>query len=160
MTWTKKGAEFTDECARAALSDAAYRTHDEAIAWLYLVEATDCRIPKRLMPRIAVSLDWELAVKELVTLRFWRDRGEFWEVVHHADVIRQSIAAQRNKRSGDAKRQREHRRKKARNVTRDITRDVAATQTDSQTQEGGGAGGAEIRPFPQPDSEGKTETER
>ncbi len=96
MTWTKKGCEFGDECARAGLSDAAYRVHDEAIGWLYTVEATDCRIPKHLVRRFAGSPDWEQAIKELVEVhRFWRDRGDCWEVVHHGDVIRQSIGAQR-----------------------------------------------------------------
>ena len=55
MTWIKKGQEFTDGCALAGLTDAAYRTHDEVIGWLYRVEELSLRVPKHLLRRIAVS---------------------------------------------------------------------------------------------------------
>ena len=138
MTWAKYGHEFWDECAMAGLSDAATRTHAEAIGWLYRLEDTSCRIPKHLVRRFAGSPDYERAAADLVAAGFWADLGEAWEVRHHREVIRQSIAAQRRKRDQDAARQRRHRQKKASDVTADVTRDitpdVAATQTVRQSR--------------------------
>ncbi len=39
MTWAKFGTEFPDECAHQGMSDAAYRTHSEALIYLHRVEA-------------------------------------------------------------------------------------------------------------------------
>lgn len=133
MTWTKLGAEFNSECALAGLSDAAYRTHSEAIGWLYEVEETSCRIPKRLFQRFAGSEDAEAAVGELTAAGFWKDAGAVWVVLHHAGVVRQSIAAQQDKRSRDAKAQRRRRRKVSTDVSADIAAESAAAQSDRQT---------------------------
>ncbi|HEY1319560.1 MAG TPA: hypothetical protein VGF32_04905 [Streptosporangiaceae bacterium] len=111
MTWTKTGSEFSDECAAAAISDSAYRTHHEAIGWLYQIEDTTLRIRKGLIRRFAGSDLWESAAKELADAGFWRDHGDAWEILHHADVIRQSIAAQQQKRDRDKRAQRGHRRR-------------------------------------------------
>src|SRR5918998_2982553 len=73
MTWCKFGTEFFDDLANAGLSDAAVRTHAEAISWIYRVEQTDLRIPKHLVRRFAGSEAWEVAVKDLVAAEFWRD---------------------------------------------------------------------------------------
>lgn len=105
MTWQKLGTEFWDDCAQAGLSDAAVRTHAEAIGWLYRVESTDMRIGKHLVGRFAGSPCWESAVKELVAAEFWRDGISAYVLVHHADVIRQSIAAQKKKRERDKRAQ-------------------------------------------------------
>jgi hypothetical protein len=133
VTWTKLGAEFNSECARAALSDAAYRTHCEAIGWLYEVEETSCRIPKRLFRRFAGSDDAEVAVGELTGAGFWRDAGAVWVVVHHAGVVRQSIAAQQDKRGRDAKAQRRRRRKVSADISADVAAESVAAQSDRQT---------------------------
>ena len=133
MTWTKLGAEFNSECALAGLSDAAYRTHSEAIGWLYEVEETSCRIPKRLFQRFAGSEDAEAAVGQLTGIGFWKDAGAVWVVLHHAGVVRQSIAAQQDKRSRDAKAQRRRRRKVSADVSADIGAESAAAQSDRQT---------------------------
>jgi len=129
VTWTKLGAEFNAECALHGLSDAAYRTHSEAIGWLYEVEDTSCKIPKRLFRRFAGSEDAEAAVGELTGIGFWKDAGAVWVVVHHAGVVRQSIVAQQDKRSRDAKAQRRHRRK----VSADVSADVAAESVSAQS---------------------------
>ena len=113
MTWAKFSTEFGDEMARAGLGDAAFRTHAEAIGWLYRLESTDLRIPKQLVPRFAGSPDWEVGIKELIAAKFWRDRGDAWEVVHHADIIRQSIRQQRDYAERNRKAQRAHRKRKA-----------------------------------------------
>ena len=133
MTWTKLGAEFNSECALAGLSDAAYRTHSEAIGWLYEVEETSCRIPKRLFQRLAGSEDAEAAVGQLTGIGFWKDAGAVWVVLHHTGVVRQSIAAQQDKRSRDAKAQRRRRRKVSADVSADIGAESAAAPSDRQT---------------------------
>lgn len=133
MTWAKYGTEYNDELANADLSDAAYRTHTEAIGWLYRIEETSLQIPKHLLRRFAGSIDYETAIKDLVNLGFWRDRGSTWEIVHHADVIRQSIVAQRQKRDRDKRAQQAKRnRSEGRPVSADVSAGVSG-DTDSQT---------------------------
>jgi len=134
MTWAKYGAEFWDECANAELSDAAARTHAEAIGWVYRVERTDLRIPKHLVRRFVGSPQWDVAVRDLVAAGFWQDSGDAYVVVHHGDVIRASIAAQRLKRERDKRSQRQWRK---RNIDPDVSGDVSAyadSQTDSQEE--------------------------
>jgi len=133
VTWTKLGAEFNSECALAGLSDAAYRTHSEAIGWLYQVEETSCRIPKRLLPRFAGSEDAEAAIEQLIAIGFWKDAGAVWVVLHHAGVVRQSIAAQQDKRSRDAKAQHRHRRKVSADVSADVNAESAAESVSAQS---------------------------
>lgn len=141
MTWTKTGNEFAADAANVDLTDAAYRTHHEVIEWLYRVERMDCHVPIRLLRRIAGSGDHEAAVRQLLDVGFWRRDGDDYEVVHHGDVIRQSLAAQLKKRAEDKVRQRKHRAKiSARasadvttDVTHDVTHDVAETQSVSHT---------------------------
>lgn len=140
MTWSKYGTEFNDECANADLSDAAYRTHREAIDWIYLVERFDCRVPKQRMRRIATTPEWELAVKELLEKNFWREEDETYYVMHHRDVIRQSLMSQQQKRYRDRSAQIRRRNRQAGKdpdvsggVSADVSADPAATQSDSQT---------------------------
>ena len=111
MTWTKTGTEFPGQCADDALSDAAYRTHHEAISWLYSVEKMSLRIPKRLVRRFAASDDYADACLELVIVGYWKDRGAEWEIIHHANVIRQSIGAQLAIRERDRQRKRSVRKR-------------------------------------------------
>ena len=47
MTWAKFGVEFRDECAEAGLTDAEFRTHAEALMYLYGIESKDLRIQRR-----------------------------------------------------------------------------------------------------------------
>ncbi len=135
MTWTKLGDEFSDECANTGLSDAAYRTHVEAIAWLYRVERMDLHIPKHLLRRFVGSEQWESGVRDLVALDWWRNRDGHYQLVHHEDVVRQSIAAQQAKRTRDKKAQADKRRRedrKAQEVSDDVSADVIP-DTDRQT---------------------------
>jgi len=150
VTWTKFGDEFFDEMALAELSDSAVRTHAEGIGWVYRVEATDLRIPMTMLRRFAGSPDYEAAVKELVASGHWGEDGGSYVIHHHAEVIRQSLAAQQAKREHDRQRQRRN-RKASTNVTGDVTRDNDATSprhrqtdihTDSRERETGGT------PFP------------
>lgn len=142
MTWTKLGTEFFDQLADLGLSDAAVRTHVEAIAWLYGLDrddVTDLSIPKHLVARFASSPDYDVGIKELVAAKCWRDAATVYHLLHHADVVRGSLMAQRKKRETDKERQRRHRSDRkdpadpGAGVTPDVTRDVADTQTDKQT---------------------------
>jgi hypothetical protein len=123
MTWAKTGCEFPDDCANVDLSDAGYRTHHEGISWLFLVERTDCRIPKRLLHRIVASLDAAQAVAELLAHGFWRDTGDAYEVRHQGDTIRGGIVAQQKKRASDKKGQQKQ-RDKAKASDHDVIDDV------------------------------------
>ena len=138
MTWTKTGVEFANECANDGLSDAAYRTHHEAIIWVYSVEQMSLRIPKRLVRRFAGSENYADACLELVSVGYWRDHSAEWEIVHHAAVIRQSIFVQRSHREGERlKKQRQRSKRKPRDVpggqTRGTNRGDVHRDTDSQS---------------------------
>jgi len=127
VTYAKFGSEFPDCLAAAGLSDAAFRTHAEAIMWVYHVEAWNLRVPKHMLRRIAASIDAEAAVKELTAAGYWADDGEAWVIRHHAAVIHASLTAQAAKRERDRKAQHRHRERQ-----RSISADASAYQTDRQ----------------------------
>ena len=126
MTWTKTGVEFPDDAANVDLSDAAYRTHHEAITWLFRVERIDCLIPIHLVRRFAGSPHYEIAIQELVAHGWWRVTQKAYEVLHHADVIRGGIVAQQKKLDRDKRNAAAYRKRK------DISDDVSA-DADRQT---------------------------
>ncbi len=97
MTWCKLGDEFWDDCANEGLSDAAVRTHAEAIGWIYRIEQTELFIPKNLVRRFAGSPHWETGIQELLRVGWWAEDSTSYVVVHHADVIRASITAQQER---------------------------------------------------------------
>lgn len=129
MTWVKIGAEFCDELLE--VSDAAFRLAVEGIAFVYQTqgnkaeeEVSLCLTP-RAVRRFAGTADYLAAAAELVERGIWKDAGTGWEVVHHAQVVRDSLRAQRNQREGWRKRQAAKRsRAEEVNVTSDIPRDV------------------------------------
>lgn len=129
MTWTKFGSEFFDDCANAGLTDAAVRTHAEAISWVYKVENIELGFPRNLIRRFAGSDRWESAVEELVTVGWWVVHDDFYVLIHHADVIRASIVAQQVKRERDKRSQQAYRKRSA---APSVSADVSAA-TDSQT---------------------------
>jgi hypothetical protein len=129
MTWYKHGTEFPDDCAEAVLSDAAFRTHVEAINYIYRQENFDLTVKKSTMRRWAGSDEAERATSELVAKGMWTDGKTEWTVVHHADVIRQSLAAQQKKLKYD----KEYQQKKRGAVVNDVGNDDGTTQTDRQT---------------------------
>lgn len=75
MTWTKLGDEFVDDAAD--ISDAAVRTHVEALAWANR-RLLDLLVPKRDLRRFAFSTDADKAVQELVAIGWWEDRDRYW----------------------------------------------------------------------------------
>lgn len=112
MTWTKFGSEFFPECLHHGLPDAAVRTHAEAISYLYEVEEMSCLIPKRLVRTFAGSENFQEAIEALLSIEWWAEVGPDYEVKHHADVIRQSLAAQRKQRETSKKTSAKYRSKK------------------------------------------------
>jgi hypothetical protein len=77
MTWTKLGEEFSD--AARDLSDAAFRTHVDALCWSNRRQL-DLLIPKRDLRRFGETRDPDMAVKELVHAEWWEDRGDTWYI--------------------------------------------------------------------------------
>ncbi len=81
MTWLKIGDEFPAECS--PLSDAAVRTHVEALSWVMKRE-TGGLIETRHLHRLAETTSEPLvAVAELVARGFWVEVEEGWRIKHH-----------------------------------------------------------------------------
>lgn len=139
MTWRKTGVEFDDQCADVELSDAAYRTHMEAIGYLFKTESDSGRITNGAMRRFATSPDATAATKELCDVGFWKNHGNHFEVIHHADVILESLEAQHAKRDRDRAAKQRQRAKQSGapkdGAEPDVSGDVSADprQTDRQT---------------------------
>lgn len=106
MTWTKLSDDFPVECRD--LSDAAFRTHVEALIWTMLREGNDV-VSARDIRRFAESPDSAEAVNELVRGGFWEQLDDGFRVMHHREhqPTPEEIAARRAK---DAKRQERRRR--------------------------------------------------
>jgi hypothetical protein len=110
MTWTKLGDEFSD--AAAPLSDAAFRTHVEALCWSNR-RLLDLTIPKASLKRFAETDHPNAAAKELVEAGWWEDHGDGWWIgCRFADwQVERSVIEQR--RADTALRVRRHRMHKA-----------------------------------------------
>jgi hypothetical protein len=108
MTWTKLGDEFTDEAA--PLSDAAFRTHVEALCWSNR-RLLDLVIPKTALRKFAETIDPAQAVKELVETGWWQDTGDAWWIgVHFAEWQRDRVQVEhlRQRKAQDQRRKRRH----------------------------------------------------
>lgn len=105
--WTKIGDEFVDDAAD--LSDAAVRTHLEALAWSNR-RLLDLVIPKRDLRRFAFSETADAAVTELVNVGWWEDCGNCWALVYRPEW--QQSREQVEKRREDNLRSQWHRRGK------------------------------------------------
>ena len=73
MTWVKLGDEYP--VAARTLSDAAFRTHTEALCWS-ASRLLDLQIPKHELRRFAETADPDTAVEELVNAAWWQDCGD------------------------------------------------------------------------------------
>ena len=107
MTWTKLGDEHAD--AAADLSDAAWRTHVEALEWSNR-RLFDLLIPKRDLRRFAFSLDAEKATDELVDAGWWQDCGESWWIGCRFPEWQQDRKQVEARRTADSERQLRRRR--------------------------------------------------
>lgn len=104
MTWTKQGDEYADECW--ALSDAAYRLHNEGLVWSNR-KALDGKLAKDDMVRWAKR---PAAAEELVACGWWTDQGGHYQIVHHlgyqrtaAEIAHQSNVNRENRSKGKAR---------------------------------------------------------
>jgi hypothetical protein len=101
----KKSDDFADDCARAGLSDAAYRTHDEGLLWVMRRE-TGGWLDRLDLRRFAETRDPDAAVAELVAAGFWQPSGDGWLVIHGMEhqpelevlAARRKAAAERQRR--------------------------------------------------------------
>jgi hypothetical protein len=129
MTWTKLGDEFGD--AAWNLSDAAWRTHAEALLWSNRL-GLDLEIPKRHLRRFAFSDKAEAAAAELCATGWWKDTGDIWDISPRFPEWQMERAVVEQRRTDAALRQRRHRLHKAGkhdlclpgncpHVTRDVT---------------------------------------
>ena len=147
MTWTKFGNEFFDQLAEydfpADLDDACQLTHAQALHFLYSTEDMSAAFLKKNLRRIASSNKREAAAAALVNAGVWIDRGNKYEIHHHAEVFRQSLGYQLGEREKATERKRRQRLREKNNgpsgppegddVTPDVTRDVLRTQSVSQS---------------------------
>jgi len=140
VTWTKLSDDFGEQCS--GLSDAAYRTHSEALIWCMRRE-TDGLLSDRDVRRFAETADPDEAVRELLDHGFWRQTPTGFEVLHHMEHQPDSevLAA---RRTNDAERQTRARRKAAGlDVTpsrRDTTRESRRDDTRDHPRDSGRVG--------------------
>lgn len=132
MTWTKISEDFPEDCARVGLSDAAVRTHLEALVWAMRRE-NDGRLLTRDLSRLADTSDPTAAADELVAVGFWTQLPDGWQIEHQMEHQPESevIAA---KRAANAERQRRLRRKAA-GLEPDPTPDDTSSQRESRRDE-------------------------
>ena len=109
MTWVKTGDEFVDDAAD--LSDAAVRTHIDALHWSAR-RLLDLHIPKRDLPRFAFSPNAGAAVDELVTVGWWLDKGSTWYLAYRPEWqwSREQVERRRHQNAQAQERGRRHRR--------------------------------------------------
>ena len=140
MTWLKLSDDFGDECARASLTDAAFRTHVEALLWTMRRE-TEGRLSRRDVTRFGESDATSDAVRELLAAGFWvvDEDTNGYRVVHHMEHQPESAVLQVRRRMA-AERQRRHRRRAAGLSRRDETRDVQRDATRDPGRVGTGRG--------------------
>lgn len=109
MTWTKLGDEFLP--ATADLSDAAFRTHVEALLWSSW-RLLDLEVRKRDLRRFASTEDYAAAAEELAAAGWWEDRGDRWYIglrFPEWQQDRSDVEKRRAKWSAQKQRQRAHR---------------------------------------------------
>lgn len=109
MTWLKLGEEFTRETR--TLSDAAFRTHVEGLAWV-LDRETGGALAERDVGRFAETEDPMAAVDELVDAGYWRRTGSGYVIEHHMDE-QPSPQYLQDKRRNNAQRQARYREREA-----------------------------------------------
>jgi len=146
--WTKLGDEFGD--ATWNLSDAAFRTHVEALMWSNRL-GLDLMIPKRHFRKFTFSPDAEEAGDELCQAGWWKDAGDFWDISARFPGWQIESEVVESRRATAALRQRRHRLHKAGNhslclaqncpdVTRAVTRDKTSDATRDPGRVGSGRG--------------------
>lgn len=133
MTWTKLGDEFADECW--TLSDAAFRLHTEGLLWSNR-KATDGQLAKDDMRRWARHPE---AAEELVSVGWWEDHGQHYQVIHHMGYQRtkDEVAHQSNVNRENAKKRwaAAQARKAAKAAKAAANESSCESQSDSQCEQ-------------------------
>jgi hypothetical protein len=152
MTWVKLSDDFGDRAAQAGLSDAAFRTHIEALLWTMRRE-TGGWIRERDIRRFAETRDPIAAVGLLVLNGWWHrpafdERYPHYDADDHADLFRivanmddqpePDVIEARRRRT--AARVRRHRRKMA-GLDPDEPDDPSNGVTERVTRDGTGRDG-------------------
>lgn len=134
MTWTKLSDDYGDECRD--LSDAAFRTHTEALIWAMRRE-TGGYIEARDVRRFAESPHADAAVDELVAVGWWSIERQGYRIRHHMEHQPEpDLIAKR--RELTAERVRKHRRKKA-GLESEVPASVDAPRPDPTRPDPGNA---------------------
>jgi hypothetical protein len=146
VTWLLLSDDFPGDLYRDELSDAAFRTHVEGLAWS-ADHLLDGRLPARSLVRFAFTDDPKAAAAELVAAGYWRLEGDAWQIVHHLEHQPTRDVVERRRRL-NAERQARHRERKLtdaerRDTTRDVTRDVTRDATRDPGREGNGRAGVQ-----------------
>ena len=126
--WTKLGDEFGD--AAWDLSDAAWRTHIEALMWSNRL-GLDLMIPKRHFRKFTFSPTAEEAGQELCEAGWWKDAGDFWDISPRFPGWQIESEVVESRRTADAHRQRRHRLHKAGNHSLCLTQNCADVTRDT-----------------------------
>jgi hypothetical protein len=109
MTWLKLSDDFADDCARAGLSDAAFRTHIEGLVWAMRRETggylDDLDIRRAIETENAAA-----AIAELLAVGFWVRELHGYRIVHAMDQqVEPEVIAHRRKLAADRKRRQRRR---------------------------------------------------
>ena len=111
MTWLKLSDDYGDDLARFNLSDAAFRTHTEALGWVMRRENGGC-LTERDVLRFAETEFPSVAVQELCDLGLWEKTPDGYMVRHHMEH-QPEPAVLAARRVADATRQQRLRNKRA-----------------------------------------------
>jgi hypothetical protein len=152
--WVKLGDEYPDEAWN--LTDAAWRTHTEALLWSSKL-GLNLVVPKRHLPRFAFSEHAAEATAELCATGWWKDAGDFWDIGQRFPEWQLEREVVEHRRASNALRQRRHRLHAAGNhglclagncaaVTRDKPRDKTSDGTRNTTRDPGRVGSENHRP--------------
>lgn len=146
--WLKLSDDFGVDCARVGLSDAAFRTHTEALLWIMSRE-NGPMIDSRDLRRFAETAEPARAVAELVEAGYWEPVGDRWHVLHQMKHQPEpDLIAKR--REDTAERKRRQRRKQARlddvPTGPAVPSRVTSVVTERETRVGAGRDGKTIKP--------------
>lgn len=164
--WLKLSDDFADDAARAGLSDAAFRTHIEALLWIMRREGKPV-LDRRDLRRALESPQAEGAVSELLAAGWWqrRDDGRV-HVLHGMDHQPEPEVIARRREAATERQRRK--RLKAVGIDpdtgevasrRDTTRDRWQDATRDPGRDGTGRGGSG-EALDEPESEARETADR
>jgi hypothetical protein len=109
VTWLKVSDDFGDDCARAGLSDAAFRTHIEGLVWAMRRETggylDDLDIRRAIETENAAA-----SIAELLAVGFWVRERRGYRIAHTMDhQVEPDVIARRRKLATDRKRRQRRR---------------------------------------------------